>query len=237
MAHSLDDHVVQAAKARFERNAYRRKGSLSFEQLFELFGNDCSSMEDIAGLDGTTKQAVNFLYHRYFRGLTSRKDGHHRRKICIIKKRIAAKKSEPVDGVVRKIWLIAKKEGFKVGKALGKDRKSWFLTQTISIENKNCRVHHLQRASSKGHARLNANSPLLKRHEFLIVIRTIPGFPETIFIIPTKVILEVLGERSNRKIDLPCKKDNHLPKPRVDFWQYEQAWHLLRAKREEANSS
>ena len=77
----------------------------------------------------------------------------------------------------------------------------------------------------------------LQESEFQIFIQEISGRQGRIFLVPSSVILSgrfYFSETGYVCIFLPIEK---LPiyknrKPRIDWWQYENAWHLIKNKDE-----
>lgn len=248
----LDDAKVAEAKARFEANAvYRRKDKTSFEKYLGLFANDCQSFTAIGKNKPKRRRLsrgmMGMVYKRYFADLFPRRSGgHSRNRFCLLKKVSIRARELPADKcLVREVGEVATQQGFDFKREpyLGMsmtDRDRYFKKKFVQIGNKRCRLYKITKPfftpeTKRFYAHTNIRVNSVRTADFLIIQTKIENYPTQFWIIPVADCLEIFNDKitSGAKsvaFYLPVEK---LPvyrniKPKVDWWKYENAWHLLR---------
>ena len=110
-------------------------------------------------------------------------------------------------------------------------------TKRFLANGRLCNLHDLKKAFRFGRdKRWSANMafllPTLLKVEWLIVRVQVAGFPEHWFVIPSLKLQKLFaGSNSKRKnFRFPLEKlpVYHNRLPMIDYWQYEDAWHLIK---------
>lgn len=235
---ALTDPVVQTAKKRFKR---KRRVTLSFEELFTRFSTN-EGFSDIAKSIGVTHRTIRDLYNRYFHALFNRK-GVERRESYMRQKteaKIAELARETLsEGVLEIIANAARAAGCVVKVIVRCTRVPHALRKTLSINGQRCDVHTITRGFyPKGCKRVYApahlQSRILEKADAIIASVAVDGFEKRLFIIPTPVLREmpVRSTRQGKRFYFPLEKlpVYHNTHSLIDYWQYENAWHLLTHK-------
>lgn len=232
---ALTDPVVQAAKKKFTR---KRRLTLSFEELFIKFSTD-AGFTDIARGIGVTPRTIRDLYNRYFRALFNKK-GVERRE-SFMRRKTAEKISAQVqmtlsEGVLEIVTEAARAAGCVVKAIIRCVREPHTLRKTLFINGRRCDVHVVTKGfHPKGCKRVYAPAHLqnhvLEKADAVIVYVAIDGFERHLFVIPTSVLRDMparsvgQGKRFYFPLEkLPAYNNTH---SLIDYWQYEDAWHLL----------
>ena len=243
---TLAHPAVQAAKHKFERGKWKRKIPFTFDELFEYFKADCIRFAAIAKAGGVKRQAIQQLYNRFFRELFEGMSGWGRIYACTLETRLVqVKRSEGElfreHPLVKKIAKKARLAGCTVeavparshGQLTGK-----VITQTLLINGHVCSLHNpASKRQSRGKKRCYActiiSSSTLVSAEAILLHTTLRGFAERTFVVPTAVLRKAHPQRNKLVYvylpteRLPVYKNQH---PRIDYWQYEDGWHLLPPK-------
>lgn len=239
----LDDAKVNEARVRFEANAiYRNKDRMTFDEYLKLFASDCNSFKNISEdrleQQRISGEMVRLVYKRYFANLFPRRlNGRVRKGFCDLKTAKIKAKELPEDGLLRDIAEEASKNGLTFEKErIGRVTAVLFKGRTILLNGKRCCISCIVnkwRPSPRGHrffAHAGFSVAKLSQHDFLIIKTAVVDYSERYFIIPTAEIFRYSGSSWRRYLYLPLKKlpvyNNHRPK--IDWWQYENAWHLLK---------
>jgi len=248
---SLNDSKVLLAKENFEKTRksthHKRKCFLGFDELFELFKNDCNNFEFIGQKAGVSKERIRQIYKEYFKDIfLHRSGGHKRQKMCTLKKWSQEAKELPEDGLIRKIVLEATSRNFSTNRIPMRIRVKKSGEQTyyqnkkivglkkrsLLINNKKCRLLLFTSVLKIGKHRYTATrfSPtFLKKYDFVIITQQTPDYPERVFIIPAEIIFEFAASLETRNLYVPLLKTPvYRNRPsKIDFWRYENAWHLI----------
>ncbi len=117
-----------------------------------------------------------------------------------------------------------------------KGRLTAMKTRQLLVNGHACAVFTVKsKRRTNGSVRLttgfSTKPSVLQSFETLIVHTKVEGYPEHVFVVPTTVLCSKhfrpgMGEISFR---LPLEKlpEYHGVKQRIDWWSYEDAWHLL----------
>jgi len=246
---TLAHPLVQAAKAKW--NTYApRKHNLTFEDLFEYFKVDCVRQSAVAVEAGLTRERIRQIYNKYFRELFDGKSGRERMHACTLENRIVKIKQAEntlleTDAVIKVVVEKARAAGCKI-ETIPQLTNKGFVQKTrngilrvnghlCSVHNPTTRIKHpdLKRVST----RTSLSRSVLLKVEASIFHTTLEGYPEHTFVVPTTILLtSVFGSTTKemKTVILPMEKSpvRRGTPARVDYWQYEDAWHLLPPKQD-----
>jgi hypothetical protein len=235
----LDDVKVAEVAAKYQRNqiAYRGKGKLTFAELLARFMDDRNTMTKIADDHGVKYQMAQYIYEHYIRALLpGGESGRSRRKKYILKRLAIATREMLIEGITADVA----REAGSVGCDVGRVRRQVihhpgvsncaFFRRRIVLNGKLCVVHHLTyccvsgRGGKReyGHFVIQRDIPC----DFRIVVTDFPGRPRKIFIVPSDVLAGKLFHYIPADNIVEAYNNIH---PAIDWWQYEKAWHLLKA--------
>lgn len=237
----LDDRKVQKARAYFYRRRRGRRVTTDFDTGFDkylgLFSQDCNSFADIARLENLTRQRVSQVYGKYYKGLfPGRPNGWARVKICTVKKHKALAGEVPLGGIIHNICLLAKENELDFQLIpMGQSSGPPFNRKNLIVNHKLCHVSVCSQVwrPSKNVRFISDFQDSRWQHEqpqFLIAVQNIPHHPKRYFILPFGELLGRYRQGDGAvRFTIPLEKLSVCSKhPRLDFWQYEDAWHLLK---------
>jgi len=232
---------VERARIRFEllKKHGNSKIALNFDELMKLYANDCNTFIQIAGPGEVSRERIRWLYQTIFADITpGRPDGTTRRKVCTRKRDI--KRVDDAFKCHSRFTLIAKKAmkiGYKIKPVFIKEKhgrdRTGFSKIKLSINGclvKIARIKRQRRIGKRIYFPLFLHiGSTIKATEFVIGVVGEESRPK-IYIIPIKILLELSRGRSSFHIFIPTEKlpPYHNIRPRVDWWQYLDAWHLLK---------
>lgn len=234
---SLNDPAFQAARKDFYRPKPGLKPAVTFEQYLELFTDEANTFTAIAKALSLSKERVRQVYNNYFSSLfPDRPSGHalyarKRRELAARSLRLSAPVAELAD------WLRQRNyhcEGVPLFYATGTIRA--FQQGALLINKKYCQVRTVHCTATTHAGNWPSYTPVrvtirsIRRYDFLIVIQKVKGYPKRSFIIPITDILKVYTGPGIKTLYIPLKKlaPYHNRYQRMDFWQYENAWPLLK---------
>lgn len=241
---TLDDPGVLAAKKNFEekrQNNSRCKLKANFQELFEEFAR-CSSFRAIAKTYRVSVECVRLLHKQYFRDLPfCGSNGRRREKKCTLKRYRSLADQLPTDSFSTQIAKLALSKGLSVRKISYKDNKLRFQRHGLLINQKKCWIRQINSIFRPGrkqrtkYSSVSVRRARLENCDFIIVYQRAVDYPRRIFVIPSQVILEAYGYQKSRQFKrqvyfyLPLQKISLYRKhfSKIDFWTYENAWHLL----------
>lgn len=239
----LDELILWTARRKYKRQHLEHRGTkahVSFDRLVELFGNDCTSFADIAREFGITRERVRQIYQQYFtRVFPNRSGGRVRRKLCALKTN-AVRKGDFSSGVPQLLTRIAEivcSRGYvcnKIPKGIKGNYIAAFKTSSLSINGKICGVHCLMNEYRTPRRKSKYTLFLLRRtsvekYDFLIILRQIET-NEQWFVVPVPVLLGSWDTAKKKKTFYIRDKKipvYHNRYPKIEFWDYLDAWHLL----------
>lgn len=240
----LNTAEVAEVRACFETNApYRHKDKTTFDEYLEMFANDCTSFTNI-GEDRPeqlriSREMVRLVYRKYFVNLFPRRSGGRvRQKFCTLKRIKIRSRELPTGGVIKEVAEAAAKNGLTFEKEQVKGQSlATFKQGVLRLNHKRCLVKSAakKRQTSGGkrfytHLHFHWHKNFLKSADFAVFVQKVPGFPERFFIIPTADLLKMWGDKKTGDFYIPLERlpVYHNIRPQTDFWQYENAWHLLK---------
>jgi len=230
---------VQAAKKLYEEWPSRQRKPLGFETLLERFSQEDFRTSDLAEEMGISGESVRLMYERFFRKLCGGLALHERHAIVSQRRRlvrIGARDLAPEFFSAHRgarVVEVARRMGYGVSA----DRQH---SGSLNINGIWCLLRRANSTfSSKDYPNLKYFHFVLARThlteaEVVIFHCNAEGHPERIFIVPSRVLKSLFGRRdgkyAQKALYLPVKKvpvyNNILPS--IDYWPYENAWHLLR---------
>ena len=248
---TLAHPLVQAAKAKWDTagNITRRKHNASFEDWLEYFKSDCVRFEAIGDEVGLTRERVRQIYNDHFCELFEGKSGRERVQACTLESRhVKTKRSESElfenDPVVRVVVEKARAVGCRVSAvptlSEGVPTGSVWARRVL-VNGHLCSLHRLQqvwslRATCRRYAHASVSLTTLAEVGACIFHVTLENLPVRTFVIPSLDLQSRKRGSGPKKaaasIYFPTEKLPTNPQgcKGHDWWQYEDAWHLLPTK-------
>lgn len=234
------DETIQRARERFNRTrqerGFRCKLKIDFDELYELFRNDCNTFSGIAQKFGCTPENIRQLYRKYFAHLSRDKTGRKRQRTAILKRsRMQSKDFSKAPEILKDLAETALAKGLNVERIRWQSSYGGFSTTILLINRKRCDIHHLSRArkgslgAKRSYGCFSLSYGKLKEVDFVIIVQKVFPYPRRVFILP-KALLKKFMDKPRKCIYVPLQK---LPiyrniQPNIDFWDYLEAWHLLK---------
>ncbi|MEK7613141.1 MAG: hypothetical protein AAB449_03290 [Patescibacteria group bacterium] len=238
---------VQALKRKWEAALvrYSPKHTLSFEDLFEYFKANCHRMEVIGAHGGITRQRVQQIYNKWFRDLFGDLSGRDRQKSCTLEKNLARLEKETNEllsnGKIKTIGGKLRSAGCVITGIAGSGGR--LLRNQITLNGHRCLVHTSTKARSLGvqterlYYAFNVSLSLLQTVEAVIFYVCAKNFQERLFVVPSSVLLaaffETSADKKYNRVYIPAEKILLRTRgvvSRINWWQYEDALHLLAPK-------
>jgi len=227
---TLDHPLVKTMKEKFEnsRAIVLRQCSLDFDELFLRF-QDRRGWTEIAREAGVWEGAIRQCYRKYFQPIFGPRDLYAERSAQVQQDREMQKETAWKDDPhLRVIGESALAVGLSVRAVMSDNRT---LTTVLDVEGKLCQVHVITfpfPGATQPRRRHYARTDVQKnQYEWRIFRTAVPGYPERVFIAPVK---DILGLEEKRQVYLPLERQvasRGRHKPQIDWWAYENAWHLL----------
>lgn len=140
---------------------------------------------------------------------------------------------------------LAKVKGFEVTRTILGDRGEQrtprrhgrLATGSLIIVNGfTCDASLARHASSTGGTMRYSRHSWIKplKPDFLIAMQRVPTFPPRDFIIPARELAKISNEHVYIPVERVASYNNHWSL--IDYWEYQNAWHLLAADRANATS-
>ena len=225
---SLEHPEVQSARREFERRKTGRKPTLPFEELFTRFSSGVAAA-DVAREAGVSREAICYLYDRYFLSLFQ-KTGQDRKRERAAEK--AASRADAVlsAGVVKIVSEQARAAGCTVAVVIS---RQYVLKEALIINGHLCAIHHVTKLftpsnTRRSYAIAQIAPESIARGEVTVIRATVTGFLSRTFVIPSSALAGVYSEKRKKgyiNLYIPLER---LPcMSRVNYWDYENAWHLL----------
>jgi hypothetical protein len=242
---SLSHPDVVVAKARFEANRrkfnYATKADLEFDYLFEKFQE--KTISRVSFETGLSKQAIYQIYKKYFRDLFG-VSGWTNFRIVRRKERatrVAYRKGEQLEREnIKEIVKSAQEAGLFISAVVLENQTGARVsTKLLLINNMVCYIHTMSACwkifpeAKKVYARAGISCRTLRSASFQVYLVNARGFPQRIFVVPSDLLLKEYASTLKGKyptVYLPVYNEQayHGQQPRIDWWQYENAWHLLK---------
>ncbi len=248
---TLEHPAVQEAKARWDAGENRRRlvgrHNIGFEEWFEYFKANCHRMSTLGEHAGISRERVRQIYNKHFRSLFGERSGVERLKACTAEQRlVSAKRQENdlfADPEVRPIITQALAAGCTVAaiKQSNQTNMAYLVRTRIVLINGyvvSLRTIRNKHKTSPGLRRFYAHATLsrasLESEDATIIRTAAAGCQERIFVLPNTVLIEkyFVTTKNKASIYLPLEKlpvyRNSMTK--INWWLYENAWHLLPPK-------
>lgn len=250
MSHGNREVRIATARQLFYKNRRCHRSSTctaSFERLLELFADETISMTKVAAKIGITRGSATRLYDRYFCELLSHVPPVERREIFFEAQK-EARRQRMAETIRDLPWFDridagAKKAGLVLSAHIPTDCNGKLTSPRktlVEIGGMPCAVHPI-RVARKPSAHSDMHYGIVRIPSASIDEVKIRLFPVVIsgaqgtFVIPTKDLVEGLAPREQDRdhvhLYIPLRRfmgPRRCP-PRIDFWPYRDAWHLLSA--------
>lgn len=205
--------------------------------LYSLLAEDCRTFADIGKAFGLTKERIRQIYKKRIAPFLPHKNGRGRLRQCTL----ARVHIKQFPKITLDIWREARKQGLKVRhlNSIRLNGQVSTIKHALILNDKNCKVQKCRHRFSpnrsakhhRSYAYIQISRYAVRRYDYFIFVMAIPGFNKRYFIIPAKDLLaSVFSVKEYFTIYLPVEKHRayNCIRPRVDWQQYENAWHLLR---------
>jgi AraC-like DNA-binding protein len=236
---------VHKARQPEETRGARPKHTLTPDEFFELFNSGIPQIR-IAELTGLSRERIRQIYDRQFRELFGGKSGRERFSAYTLKRRLAqadqkAKERERKVAELNPVIDQARAAGCTVNFVLRKKgRKTTrdIEPRLLDINGRRCLIYpSISRSAIQGEGGKRRYVSVRVSHgtvlgvEAVVLRTTVRKHPEHTFVIPSKALLRAYFNPPKDSAALYIAAEplspynNHFP--RVDYWNYEDAWHLL----------
>ena len=226
-----DVGLLKELRRKFNQNL-RRPGNrrFRFNTYLRWFTRNLPYRE-IAKKENICIEAVRQSRANYFAPLLPNLgDGRERMRLRQLKINEERILSFPIHPITRVIIGSAKARRFKVQRIIG--ARNCFCALSLRINKKRCLIRRSSRIFGKyGYTYLcfDFSAKILRRWDFFLLTQVEKGVVLKIFILPRRVVLEILGIRKCGGIYIPIREVKRgYGRKAHDFTQYENAWHLLR---------
>jgi len=244
---TLSSSRIHAAKAAWDRARSRRQHRLSFGTLFRYFNDDQVRFSEIAEASGLTIERIGQIYKRYFQRLFGGRSGRERyrlRKRREIQSRAQQREAEVfAQEHLRLVIEHARAALCKIESVSTRDRQhvAMIKMKSLIVNDHLCsvlRTTRIRKTAEGRHiyAQFSVARQILQRVDAVIFHCAPSRMRHRVFVVPQAVILRLFGMTGARFLSVyfPLRKSpvHHNQRPRVDLWQYEDAWRLLKSKRQ-----
>lgn len=217
------------------RGGNGRKLSLSFDELYGLFQNDCNSFTDIGRLSNppVTRERIRQIYREYFADAVGRPNGQTRIRVCTLKRWNYAASELPSQFPARQIAEKAIEQGFRCvqiaydspsnSRYNFQSRRLWINGKLVALRGTNT-VANVSKSVEYVHWSTHPHIEC----GYHVFVAAIDGYPMRFFVVPT---VDLVGKSSGVYARLDA---NYRYKKRNGRWnggwlaQYEDAWHYLK---------
>jgi len=231
------ERLKSKVRGRYEKSQ-KTKIKLSFDELYQMFSNGSLSFRAIAQKVGVSSQRIHQLWEWHFcRLFPNIGGGKDRRKMAIARKLRQKEREDPTIPLLRRVAVRARSFGHSVFQAI--DDRGNVYKKRLMIGDKPCAISSLSnlymraQKSSRFYSRGNLSITTIRKNSFLIIERQGGSKEYEYFIVPTSTLLEnyLLGKRHRPfSIYVPSERFSYTQRdqPKVNFWSFHEAWHLLR---------
>ncbi len=247
---TLDHPAVQAAKDQWERRLAKRpaprKHSFTFETFFERFSDTTLPLSHLQKETGLTRARLYQIYDRYFRTLFGGVSARKRFQKILSRKRAAEletaeqtllKKHPRWRHVVKQAQLAScVVEAVPMGNH-GKETGR-VLATSLRINGHLCSAHIARTArrladTKRSYVRVQLSTLVVQRKYAVVIHTRVKDQKPHTFVIPTADILAAypaLREGKDVMLNIPVERSSasHKNMSKLAYWNYENAWHLLR---------
>jgi len=215
-----------------------RRGEGAYGRWLKRFVRSCNTFTQIGKDEGITHQAVRKTYNKYFAPYLPKKTGRERQKVCTLHTACVryerAKHKFPTPALQEIAWQ-AKARGHTVSAIPRKDGSTQWNPRKykLLINDMVCQVYHHRRKGLQNSVFTGVSGATFLQHSFHIFYLEVEGFDRVVYIIPKEILRDspLCVDQQGRKVfnlRLIDKRDRRGRKPRVDWRQFRNAWHLLK---------
>ncbi len=221
----LDDARVAGAQAWFTLRTSRYPGNkikLGFE---DILGHlvDGVRIEEVAKMAGVCASYMRKVYHEDFKMALPENHGQ-------------SHKAFSGSATLKKIAGIAAAAGSRVGEpialphGLSASASKIILLNGLYYQAHCSRNIFIRRRRKK--CRINISRNGLEQMAGVIFFLNVEGYPDRIFIVPSRVILEKYGHQKGELLALfiPLERDRRDKRALLHWWRYENAWPKKRGR-------
>lgn len=243
----LKSPKVRAAKAIWDsaRHHSQRRHTLTFERLLRYFANDELRFSHIAEMSGLSPERVRQVYAQYFQELFGNRSGRDRHDFHFRRRTDASMRAGEArlfaQDELRLVIRRARAASCTVASIPSRSSEHGATPKVKSLEINGhlCSVLRTTRVKKvadalRGYVPFNLARSVVHRVDAVILYCATAEFPHRIFVIPQRDLLPLFrGSRTRtRSVYVPAEKLPILPshQPRIEFWQYENAWHYLKRR-------
>lgn len=239
--YDVDEKVLQEAKDKWNEHLSRNgsKVRLSFAEMYNYF-ETCVSYSEIAQKVGVSRERVRQIFNKHFctifgEDLVRDKQKERNKE----KKKLSHEEIEkvmfnkkPFSSVVES----AKLAGCDIhitstsGSCHIKLKKLLVNGHLCSL--KTMKTSFIPPGGTRSFVHTSVGKPTDEKLRYIIFYYKVEGFPERIFVVPYQTIEGVFFKTKNKKradLYIPTKKCSAYKNrfPLLDWWKYENAWHLV----------
>lgn len=231
--------AIREAKQAFSNSLCKASKAANFDTFYLLF--QTLRHKEISKKYNLTRSQVSYLYQKYFsKVIEPLLNGESRCKHITKLKYEKLSELSPSAELCRYISKIAKKHNLKVNLHFKRKRGSssfWLAQRSLIIEGKTCLISESRRLYSgnptqkRQYSLTQYSQKSLRKFDFLIIRRVIPGLPKTIFILPVPEIIKNYRGKIvslyiplSDDIDDPKAKSYHGHYQKIYFWKYSKNW-------------
>jgi hypothetical protein len=245
----LTSPKVRAAKAIWDNSRHhsQRRRSLTFARLLRYFANDKLRFSDIAEMSGLSSERVRQVYAQHFQALFGNRSGRDRHNFYFRRRTDASMRAGEArlfaQDELRLVIRHARAASCTVASVPTRNSK-YGATPKVNSLNINgylCSVLRSTRLKKgpdarRGYVPFKLARSVVQKVDALILYCATAEFPHRVFVVPRRDLLPLFkGTRARmRSVYVPAEKRPILRshQPRIEFWQYENAWHHLKRRRQ-----
>jgi hypothetical protein len=247
---TLAHPAVRASKARWDEGAKYRKthpqtrNDFGFADWLRFFSDRSATFSGLAKETGLSHQRIQQIYRKYFREVFPDQGGPERYRRSVLERRAAKLarmendlfKSPALKALVKKVHAA----GCVVQALPGSSKsKARLQSSTLLINGHRCSLHRLAvvwRPPVKGtrfYFRTSVNRAKLDQLDAVVFHTAAVGYKPRAFVVPSQILRARLFPppltKEDKWIYLPSERiaERRNGPPLIDYWDYEDAWHLL----------
>jgi len=245
----LSPEAIQAARQKFEGDVHQRRKMLcSFDELCRFFESS-ADFGSIARVSGVTRQAIGHTMRSLFGEEAVRRRTDARReeaaKARMERAQVERLSSEPLAFVADRAWSA----GCEVSTVVchHENAPDTVAFRHLLINGHFCNVQQVVRRfwpdkkNAVGYTVVPAgiSRRTVEEVDAVLICTSVEREPRRVYVIPTAVLRAThfrpgaFQPREYKTLYIPLRKRPEWSKqnsPRIDFWEYEDAWHLLPKK-------
>ncbi|TSC62488.1 MAG: hypothetical protein Greene041614_461 [Parcubacteria group bacterium Greene0416_14] len=230
--------VSEQKLERFELN----HGDGSLARMFQLLADRRHSLADVARHFGLSRERVRQIYHDNLEPYFD--EGGGERHVLYSALRVHGKFPD----YVLRVWRVARKQGIRVehinyqdteGRVWMTDHNALQLNGTFCQVRFGANIRNPSGKKSGFWTMVNVPVDEIEKFDFHVFVVQVPDIPEKFFIVPSKMLAtiprhnSVTKDRALREVYLPLGKWYEYSQDWKFPWnKYENAWHLLKEKKE-----